>query len=158
MSLDPRELRNALGQFTTGVCVITANPAGYKPFGMTVNSFASVSLDPALVLWSLRNDSECLDAFNKSKTFTVNVLASDQVDMSNLYSKKSEHDLLDDHYRIGKSGAPVLRGALSSFECETWANYEGGDHVIVVGKVIAMDNKPGAKPLVFQAGKYKELR
>jgi flavin reductase (DIM6/NTAB) family NADH-FMN oxidoreductase RutF len=158
MSLDPRELRNALGQFTTGVCVITANPAGYKPFGMTVNSFASVSLDPALVLWSLRNDSECLDAFNKSKTFTVNVLASDQVDMSNLYSKKSEHDLLDDHYRIGKSGAPVLRGALSSFECETWANYEGGDHVIVVGKIIAMDNKPDAKPLVFQAGKYKELR
>jgi flavin reductase (DIM6/NTAB) family NADH-FMN oxidoreductase RutF len=158
MSLDPRELRNALGQFTTGVCVITANPAGYKPFGMTVNSFASVSLDPALVLWSLRNDSECLDAFNKSKTFTVNVLASDQVDMSNLYAKKSEHDLRDDHYRIGKSGAPVLRGALTSFECETWANYEGGDHVIVVGKVIEMDNKPGAKPLVFQAGQYRELR
>ena len=63
MSFDPRTFRNALGQFTTGVCVITANPKGYEPFGMTVNSFASVSLDPALVLWSLRNDSECYAAF-----------------------------------------------------------------------------------------------
>jgi flavin reductase (DIM6/NTAB) family NADH-FMN oxidoreductase RutF len=158
MSLDPREFRNALGQFPTGVCVITANPEGYKPFGMTVNSFASVSLDPALVLWSLRNDSECLEAFNKSKTFTVNVLADDQEALSNQYSKKSDHDLAPEHFRIGKSGAPVLRGVLTSFECESWANYEGGDHIIIVGKVIEMDSKPGAKPLAFHAGKYRELR
>ena len=80
-------------------------------------------------------------------------MASDQVDMSTLYSNKSEHDLLDDHYRIGKSGAPVLRGDLTRFECESWVYYDGGDHVIVVGKVIEMDNKPGANPLVSQAGK-----
>ncbi|MEX1670199.1 flavin reductase family protein [Zhongshania guokunii] len=158
MSLDPREFRNALGQFPTGVCVISANPEGYKPFGMTVNSFASVSLDPALVLWSLRNDSECLDAFNKAKAFTVNVLASDQVALSNLYSQKSNHDLATDHYRIGKSGAPVLRGCVTSFECEMWARYDGGDHIIVVGKVIEMESKLGAKPLAFHAGKYRELR
>ncbi|WP_373080188.1 flavin reductase family protein [Zhongshania sp.] len=158
MSLDPREFRNALGQYPTGVCVITANPEGYKPFGMTVNSFASVSLDPALVLWSLRNDSECLDAFNKAKTFTVNFLASDQLALSNAYSKKNDHDLAADQFRIGKSGAPVLRGSLSSFECEMWARYDGGDHIIIVGKVIEMDTKPGAKPLVFHAGKYRELR
>ncbi|MFT4919860.1 MAG: flavin reductase (DIM6/NTAB) family NADH-FMN oxidoreductase RutF [Zhongshania aliphaticivorans] len=158
MSLDPREFRNALGQYPTGVCVITANPEGYKPFGMTVNSFASVSLDPALVLWSLRNDSECLDAFNKSKMFTVNFLASDQVALSNAYSKKNDHDLVPEQFRIGKSGAPVLRNCLTSFECETWARYDGGDHIIVVGKVIEMETKPGAKPLVFHAGKYSELR
>jgi flavin reductase (DIM6/NTAB) family NADH-FMN oxidoreductase RutF len=78
--------------------------------------------------------------------------------MSNLYSKKNEHDLLDDHYRIGNSGAPLLRGALTSFECESWAYYDDVAHEIVVGRVIEMDNKPGAKPLVFQASKYKELR
>lgn len=157
MSFDPRDFRNALGQFATGVCVITANPEGHAPFGMTVNSFASVSLDPALVLWSIRNDSECLPAFQAAKGFTVNVLSSEQLELSNLYSRKDQHGLREQDYRIGKSGMPVIRNALTSFECENWQCYDGGDHQILVGKVIEMDIKPSGKPLLFHAGKYAEI-
>lgn len=158
MSVDPLNFRNALGQFTTGVCVVTANPKGYEPFGMTVNSFASVSLDPALVLWSLRNDSECFEAFEAAKGFAINVLSLDQAALSNRYSKKDDHELESAHYRIGKSGMPILRGALTSFECDIWQRYDGGDHLILVGKVSEMNVSPTGEPLVFHAGRYRELR
>ncbi len=151
-------MRNALGQFATGVCVITANPQGVAPFGITVNSFASVSLDPALVLWSLRDDSECFDAFAAAKRYAVNVLSSEQMNLSSLYSQKDMHILQPEHYRLGKAGTPLLRGALASFECDMWQRYDGGDHVILVGKVIELEQRPTGKPLVFQAGQYRELR
>ena len=104
MSFTSRELRDALGQFATGVCVITANPPGEAPFGMTVNSFASVSLDPPLVLWSLQKDSECLESFNKTKQFSVNVLRQEQQAVSNRYAKKGEHALEPGTFRQGSSG------------------------------------------------------
>ncbi|QQD16644.1 flavin reductase family protein [Spongiibacter nanhainus] len=158
MNFDPRAFRDAMGQFTTGVCVITANPPGVAPFGMTVNSFASVSLDPALLLWSLRNDSECYEAFAAAKRFGVNVLCEDQQHLSNQYSKKDDHQLNPEHFRIGKTGVPVLRGALTSFECDIWQRYDGGDHIILVGEVLEMDCRPNGRPLVFQGGRYKALR
>jgi flavin reductase (DIM6/NTAB) family NADH-FMN oxidoreductase RutF len=158
MTFDSRAFRNALGQFPTGVCVITANPTGYKPFGMTVNSFASVSLDPPLVLWSLQNNSDCFDAFALADKFCVNVLAADQQDISGQYAKKSDHDLTESHYRIGKTGSPVLRGALATFECKMWQRYDGGDHVILVGHVEEFATDVNAKPLAFHAGQYRELR
>lgn len=158
MSLDSREFRNALGRFATGVCVITANPEGHAPFGMTINSFASVSLEPPLVLWSLQNNSECFAAFEAAKNFTVNILADDQEALSNQYAKKGAHELDTDHYRIGRNGAPVLRGALTSFECDVWNRYDGGDHIIIVGKVVEMEDRPNGNPLLFFSGKYRELR
>lgn len=158
MSLDPREFRNALGQFPTGVCVITAHPEGYQPFGMTVNSFASVSLDPPLVLWSLQNNSECFEAFAKADKFAVNILASDQQELSNLYAKKGDHNLQPGHFRIGKTGNPVLRGALTTFETRIWARYPGGDHIILVGEVLEMEQRPTGAPLLFHAGRYGEVR
>ena len=94
MSFDSREFRDAMGSFATGVCVITANPEGYEPFGMTVNSLASLSLEPALLLWSLQNNSECLPAFEKADKFAVNILTTDQQDLSNYYAKKANHDLV----------------------------------------------------------------
>lgn len=158
MSLDSREFRDALGSFATGVCIITANPQGYAPFGMTVNSFASVSLDPALILWNLQNNSECLPAFEKATKFAVNILACDQQDLSNQYAKKGSHELAAEHFRIGKSGTPVLRGAVTSFECDAWATYPGGDHVILVGQVTEMATDGNKQPLLFSCGKYRELR
>lgn len=157
MNLDNRELRNALGRFATGICVITATPEGMAPFGMTVNSFASLSLDPPLVLWNLQNDSECFEAFSKIHYFGVNVLASDQVELSNQYAKKGEHDLHPDHYRLGSHGCPILHGALTSFECEKWQTIEGGDHLILIGKVGSMESTRQADPLLFYGGRYREL-
>lgn len=156
--MDTFEFRSALGQFATGVCVITAKAKDGTPFGMTVNSFASVSLEPPLVLWSLRNDSECYADFDAARHYTVNILAADQIALSNQYSKKNAHQLNNEHYRIGKSGAPVLRGALTSFECERWQCFDGGDHIILVGRVIEIGKTTTGHPLVFHAGKYRELR
>lgn len=158
MSLDSREFRNALGRFATGVCVITTHPEGGNPMGMTVNSFASVSLEPALVLWSLQNNSECFPMFNGARHWAVNILAHDQLALSNQYAKKGQHDLDRNHYRIGVTGAPVLRGALTSFECCAWQNYDGGDHRVLIGKVESMSTRPTGRPLLFFSGRYGELR
>lgn len=156
MSLDPREFRNALGSFTTGVCVITATPEGGEPMGMTVNSFASVSLDPALVLWSIQNDSECFPVFENIEKYGINILSAEQMDTSNQYAKKGQHDLLADDVVIGDTGVPLIKGAITSFECESWARYDGGDHQILVAEVKAMRAADG-EPLLFFAGGYREL-
>ena len=159
MDFTPVDLRNALGCFATGVCVITANPEGFTPFGMTINSFSSVSLNPPLILWSLQNDSDCVPAFNVATKFAVNVLSSGQKDISHQYSRRGAHDLNTDHYRMGDTGLPVLNGVLAAFECEVWQRYDGGDHVILVGKVLAMHGSGGeGKPLLFFRGGYQELR
>ncbi len=158
MSLDPREFRNALGRFATGVCVITAEDKG-QPFGMTVNSFASVSLDPALVLWSIQKDSECAPIFENVTRYGINVLTDEQQATSNQYAKKGEHNLVDGTFRQGVSGAYVLKDAMTSFECEVEQCIDAGDHVIILGKVIEMSNDPADRnPLLFFSGKYRELK
>jgi flavin reductase (DIM6/NTAB) family NADH-FMN oxidoreductase RutF len=157
MSLDGRELRNALGRFATGVCVITAVDKQQRALGMTANSFSSVSLDPALALWSLQNNSEVFDAFARSASFAINVLAAEQLDLSNQYAKKGDHLLLPEHYRLGKTGAPVIRNALVTFECSLEATHQGGDHLIVVGKVEELNSRPDGEPLLFFSGGYREL-
>lgn len=157
MSLDQRAFRDALGQFPTGVTVITADPAGYSPFGVTANSFASVSLDPPLVLWSLQKNSDTFDAFEAATHFAINVLGDQQQALSNQYAKKNNHDLEADHYSTGESGMPLLHDAVVSFECEIDACHDGGDHIIMVGKVVAMTEGSATKPLVFHSGQYREL-
>ena len=157
MSFDSREYRDALGRFATGVCVITADPEGYQPFGMTVNSFASVSLEPPLLLWSLQKNSEMLDAFDKTRYFAVNVLAKEQQALSDQYAKKGDHVLDAGHFRIGASSCPVLRDVLVSFECVVEARHDGGDHIIIVGRVMEMQERPNGEPLLFYRGGYREL-
>lgn len=157
MSFDSRALRNAFGRFATGICVVTANSAETGPMGMTINSFSSVSLEPPLVMWSLQNNSECFGLFTQARQFAINILADDQLEHSMRYARKSEHALLPDHFRIGSNGAPVLRGALASFECDLWRSYEGGDHVLLVGRVKTLHNRPTGKPLLFFGGAYRQL-
>jgi flavin reductase (DIM6/NTAB) family NADH-FMN oxidoreductase RutF len=157
MSLDGRELRNALGCFATGVCVITTVSATQQALGMTANSFSSVSLDPPLVLWSLQNNSDVYDVFARPSRFAINVLCSEQQAHSNQYAKKGQHLLEPAQFRLGKSGAPLIRDALASFECELYATYAGGDHLIIVGRVIHMQQRPSGSPLLFYAGGYREL-
>ena len=158
MSFDSRELRSALGTFATGVCVITVNSEHYEPFGLTVNSFASVSLDPPLVLWSLQNNSECFAMFAQADKFAINILASDQADLSSRYATKDDHKLAPGHYRVGKSGAAVVRGVVTTLECNVWTRYPGGDHIILVGEVTDIETNNNKQPLLFNAGQYRELR
>jgi len=157
MSIDGRELRNALGRFATGVCVISTYDNAGEALGMTANSFASVSLDPPLVLWSLQAGSEVYATYATARRFAINVLASEQLALSNLYARKGDHVMDPGHYRAGRNGAPLLRNALVSFECELHATHEGGDHLIIVGRVMDVCSRPTGKPLLFHAGAYREL-
>lgn len=157
MSFDARELRNALGRFATGVCVITTQTDDGRALGLTANSFSSVSLEPALVLWNLQNNSEVFTEFAHPRCFAINILALEHLDLSNQYARKGNHLLDPAHYRLGRNGAPVLRDALVTFECSLWANYEGGDHAIIVGEVLDLIQRPDGEPLLFFSGGYREI-
>jgi flavin reductase (DIM6/NTAB) family NADH-FMN oxidoreductase RutF len=157
MSIDGRELRNALGRFTTGVCLITAMTDDERAMALTANSFSSVSLDPPLVLWCLQNNSEVYNAFARPQHFAINVLAHEQEGHSSRYARRGDHLLDPDHFYPGKHGAPVIRDALVCFECELAATHEGGDHLIIVGRVHDMQSRPDGEPLLFYAGAYRQL-
>jgi flavin reductase (DIM6/NTAB) family NADH-FMN oxidoreductase RutF len=157
MSLDGRNLRDALGRFATGVCLITTVSDNQQAMGMTANSFSSVSLEPPLVLWALQNNSDVYDVFANPRHFAINILSSEQQAHSNQYAKKGQHDLDPAHFREGKYGAPVIRHALATFECELHATHEGGDHLIIVGRVKALHQRPTGEPLLFYSGGYHEL-
>ncbi len=156
MSFDGRKFRDALGLFATGVCVITTIDA-QKAVGMTVNSFASVSLDPPLVLWSLQNNSDMYDAYASPQHFAINILSKEQQGHANAYAKKGDHLMQPAHYRIGKYGSPIIRDALTTLECELEARHEGGDHLIVIGRIRDMHTRPTGEPLLFFSGGYREL-
>ncbi len=157
MEIDSRELRNALGRFATGVCIISAVTPQGEALGLTANSFASVSLDPPLVLWSLQNNSEVFSAFSTPRFYAINILALEHEGHSGRYAKKGDHRLDPEHFTPGKFGAPILHQALASFECELHATHDGGDHLIIVGRVRDMHTRPEGAPLLFFCGGYRQL-
>ncbi len=131
---DPAAFRRCLGQFGTGVTVITASgPDGLV--GMTANSFSSVSLDPPMVLWSAKRGSPSFSAFEGASHFTVNILGADQVQASKHFGKSGPDKFEGMDWAPGAGGAPILKGAVASFECRRVAAHPGGDHVIFVGEV-----------------------
>ncbi|ABS64495.1 flavin reductase domain protein FMN-binding [Parvibaculum lavamentivorans DS-1] len=154
---DIRKFRNALGWFATGVAVITTRVKGGEPFGITVNSFSSVSLDPPLVLWCLDKKSDTLAAFEQATHFTVNVLREEHQDLSARLARKGDHSLAGMDVREGESGSPALAEALAHFECEIEARHDAGDHVIMVGRVVKFDYVEEGRPLLYHRGAYQML-
>lgn len=153
LDIDPRQFRNALGAFTTGVTIVTTCDQEGRDIGLTVNSFNSVSLDPPLVLWSLAKSSASLDAFRDAKYFAVHILGADQEELSNRFAQRGIDKFEGLTPARGNGGIPLLEGCAARFECRSSFQYEGGDHEIFVGEVITFEHfdKP---PLVFQGGKY----
>ena len=152
--LDPRQFRNALGNFATGVTVVTAcNPENGELVGVTANSFNSVSVDPPLVLWSLDRGSFSLQSFEAADHFIVNVLAADQVNLSQRFARSSDDKFTKLDYGKGIGGAPLLSGCAASFECKKSFTYEGGDHLIFVGEVQQFTSTDRSS-LVFHRGSY----
>lgn len=151
-ALDPRALRQALGCFATGVTVMTTLRADGSPVGVTVNSFASVSLDPPLVLWSLAAHSPSLGAFRAAPRFCVNVLAADQAELCRRFATPVADKFAGVAWRRGAGGVPVLVGCLATFECSTAFNNWGGDHVILVGRVESFEMRD-APALLFHRGR-----
>lgn len=156
-ALDARKFRNALGCFATGVAVVTARIGESDPFGITVNSFSSVSLDPPLILWCLDKGSDTLAAFEQATHFTVNVLREDHREISSRLARKGDHNLDEIEIIERRSGAPALRDALAHFECETEARHDAGDHVIMVGRVLRFDYVEDGRPLIYHRGDYQFL-
>ena len=154
--MDARHLRNALGRFTTGVTIITCSDAQGAFVGLTANSFNSLSLDPPLVLWSLREASPNLAAFLQAKGFAVNVLAEAQLDLARRFAAREEDRFAEGAWALGEQGAPVLAGCAAGFECQTVSHQVAGDHRLFIGRVLACAESL-VPALVFQAGHYRLL-
>ena len=151
-----KRLRTALGRFATGVTIVTCRDADGQARGLTVNSFTSVSLDPPLVLWSLRSNSTSLEAFENASHFAVNVLSEEQVEVSRHFASQLLDKFSMGHWVDGLGGAPVLSGAAAVFECETHQSVDAGDHRLLLGRVSAFRDH-GLAALVFQGGHYRML-
>ena len=148
---DPRAFRRALGNFATGVTVVTAATVSGRKVGVTANSFNSVSLDPPLVLWSIDKRSNSHAVFEEASHFAVNVLAADQVHLSNNFARPREDRFALIEYEPGEGGSPVFADCSARFHCEKYQQVDGGDHWIMIGKVVAFDDF-GRAPLL---GLYK---
>lgn len=158
MGFDSRQLRDALGRFATGVCVVTAIDEEMGPIGMTVNSFSALSLEPPLVLWSIQKDSERFAIFNDTTGFGLSILSEEQSALSNRYAQKQNYHLEAGSFRIGRGGQAILRDCMCSFECRLWERVEGGDHIIQIGEVIDIHQRPHGRPLLFYGGQYRQIR
>lgn len=154
---DPRTLRDALGSFATGVTVVTCFDESGEPFGLTANSFTSVSLDPPLLLVNVHRDAQCAAALTGAEHFAVNVLQTRQQPASIRFSTRDHDRFGPNDWSPGELGAPVLQESLAVFECRRHAVHAGGDHHILIGEVIKASFDPSLDPLLYFRGKYRRL-
>ncbi|WP_432770452.1 MAG: alpha/beta fold hydrolase [Sphingopyxis sp.] len=154
---DARTFRDALGCFATGVTVVTAICPDGTPIGLTANSFTSVSLDPPLLLVCIANNAGSAPVLRDAERFAVNVLQIGQQPTSNRFAGKGEDRFAATPWEIGEYGTPVLTGSLGSFECARDAVHDGGDHFILVGRVLKAIFEPRRDPLLYFRGKYRKL-
>jgi flavin reductase (DIM6/NTAB) family NADH-FMN oxidoreductase RutF len=157
LTFDTRAFRNALGCFPTGVAVVTAQSDGPHPKGITVNSFTSVSLDPPLVLWCVDGRSDRCDTFVKAHGFTISILDAVHKGLSAKLARRGEHSLDGIALLPTELGAPALAEALAVFECGRESVHPGGDHVILLGRVLRFAFRKAGAPLVFYRGHYVAL-
>jgi flavin reductase (DIM6/NTAB) family NADH-FMN oxidoreductase RutF len=152
-SFDARALRQVLGAFVTGVTVITTLDAAGKPHGLTANSFSSVSLDPPLVLWSQSLTAPSHPVFREAERFVVNILADDQVEVSNRFARGGPDKFVGCATRPGLGGVPLIEGCAAYLECRRINSFPGGDHLVFLGQVERIE-RSGRQPLVFGGGRY----
>ncbi|HEY8051920.1 MAG TPA: flavin reductase family protein [Steroidobacteraceae bacterium] len=147
-ALSARDLRDAFGLFATGVTIVTATRPDGSLFGMTANSFTSVSLEPPLILWCLANNSSGVAAFSAGAAFAVHVLCHEQRELALRFSRRTA-DRFEGH--------PQLSGALCRFDCRVQTLQAAGDHLIVIGEVLGIERKPGTA-LAFHTGRFGSFR
>lgn len=158
VSIDPREFRKALGCFATGITVVTTASRDAGMVGITANSFNSVSLDPPLVLFSLDRRAYSLAAFHGAGHFAINVLGGDQRNLASIFATPLIDKWDNVHYELWDTGCPILTDTLANFECKTQHIYDGGDHLIFVGRVRKMRFDQGGEPLLYFRGGYRHIR
>ncbi|WP_295850479.1 flavin reductase family protein [Tardiphaga sp.] len=159
MTIDPREFRNALGLFPTGVAIISTVSAHGERIGATVSSFNSVSLDPPLILFSIARNARAFDIWAEAPHYAVSVLSESQSETSNRFARASPDKWDGVPHVQGALGVPMIQGASACFECESFARHDGGDHLILVGRVTSYSvaDATTPRPLLFYRGRYRQI-
>ena len=155
-AIDSAELRNALGRFATGVTIITTVDRDGRRYGVTANSYNSVSLDPPLVLWSLARSSRSMEGFEGCEAFAVHILGLQQEELAMRFASRNEDKFAGLEMREGFGGVPLFDDCAAHFECVTENRFEGGDHLIFLGRVVnfeACDHEP----LLFHRGRFTKV-
>jgi len=151
---DPhRPLKNAFARYPTGVTVVSCLGLDGEPLGITVNSFTSVSLEPALVSWCIDDKSSVAQHFAAADHYAVSILAADQQDLSNRFATPGKHGFQDGEGETFRTGAPLLKGRLAGFDCQLANRFKVGDHTILLGEIVHFDSVPG-KPLIYAGRQY----
>ena len=154
---DPRTLRDALGCFATGVTVVTCRDSGGAPVGLTANSFTSVSLDPPLLLVCIAKNASSAAALVGASHFAVNVLQTDQQPASIRFATRNEDRFGPNDWSAGEYGAPLLESSLGVFECAAHAVHDGGDHHLLIGRVMKARFDAALDPLLYFRGRFRRL-
>ena len=155
--VNERDLRSTLGNFATGVTVVTALATDGEPVGVTISSFNSVSLDPPLILWSLSLNSSSIETFRNASHYSVNILSADQRALSDRFASRGDNHFSDLKVIQGLGGAPLIEGCCAWFECTSEAQYPGGDHLILVGRIERFSQGAATTPLIFHKAAYHKL-
>ncbi|WP_449538555.1 flavin reductase family protein [Ferdinandcohnia sp. Marseille-Q9671] len=148
-----QDFKAVMGNYPTGVTVVTTTDENGVPLGLTVNSFASVSLDPLLILWSIDKSVSTYDIFTKTDKFAVHVLAGDQADICTLFASKGTDRFGSCEWKMSDNDLPIIEGASGVLHCKTFQTIEAGDHTILIGEVVEIENysKP---PLLYHSRKF----
>ncbi|AAU03623.1 flavin reductase family protein [Rickettsia typhi] len=151
------QFKDAMSRFPQGVTIITAN-CNNKLFGFTASSFTSVSLKPSLILFCMNKNSCSINSFKKSDKFAVSILAENQIDISKHFAKSQPNKFTKIDYKLGhKTDCPLINGATCHIECNKYASYNAGDHIIFIGEVINTAIKNNVKPLLYFHKSYTRL-
>jgi 3-hydroxy-9,10-secoandrosta-1,3,5(10)-triene-9,17-dione monooxygenase reductase component len=156
--IDAATFRHALGRFPSGVTAVTVRDAHGRDFGMTVSAFASVSLDPPLILVCIGDDATIAGAVAEAGHFAVSVLAENQEAIANRFATSDTDRFAGTAVVRGTTGVALLDGAVAHLECAIVARHRGGDHTIVVGEVLAATAVEDGRPLVYQRGGYRRIQ
>ena len=148
---DSKFLRKSLGKYSTGVTVVTSIDNHRNPIGMTVNSFTSVSLQPALVLWCIDKKQPSYNSFMNAEGYAVNILSKDQNDICYKFASQLDDKFENVDWKISENGFPLVKNSLAWFDCKKWNYYSGGDHQILVGEVTSFDSFE-LEPLTYWNG------
>jgi flavin reductase (DIM6/NTAB) family NADH-FMN oxidoreductase RutF len=151
--ISPNDFRQTLGCFATGIVIVTSLDADGNPVGMTVDSFNSVSMEPPLVLWSLNLNAPSLPAFRAHSSFIVHVLSDQQLDLCKKFAKSGTDKFAGVDWQPGLDGSPLLRDTVATIQCTAYRQYEGGDHEIHLGQVMA-SSVSDRKPLIYNRGEF----
>lgn len=156
MPVDPAGFRRALGQFATGITVVTTRDGDGSPLGLTVNAFCSVSLDPPLVLVCIDNRSEANAGLEATRSFGVSVLAEEQEAFSRRFAAPGREKFAAKDLHLGESGVALVPHALAQLECRVVASHPAGDHTVYMGEVLRLEVRPG-RPLLYYGSGYRRL-